>query len=83
MSRFLLDLQEANQTAINGSNGEPGGPSLVDDGSLNFARVIGSIGASIEPQFDQDEFGGDSDEYEVGDGQEATNGVVMEGVHYV
>ena len=54
----------------------------MDNGSLNFARVIGSIGAAIEPEFDQvdDEFAANND-YEPGDGHEADDAVI-EGMHY-
>ena len=64
ISRFLLDLQEANKRALDmDSSSDAGAAPDAGGGSLNFARFVGSIGASI---------GDDDDEYlsEVGRGWE-------------
>ena len=54
VSRFLLDLQAASRRTLKLSRSDPlnfgttwtdGG----DNGSLSFARVIGSLGSSIDP----------------------------------
>ncbi|TFK85096.1 hypothetical protein K466DRAFT_588382 [Polyporus arcularius HHB13444] len=62
VSRFLFDLQGANRQALHldSKNGPMSYSTYISDGSLSFARVIGSIGSSIpstsmysdDPDFD-------------------------------
>ncbi len=49
VSRFLFDLQGANRQALHldSKNGPMSYSTYISDGSLSFARVIGSIGSSI------------------------------------
>ena len=48
MSQFLIDLQEASRKSLKLNSDDPLHFSENSDGgSLSFARVIGSIGASI------------------------------------
>ena len=50
ISRFLLDLQEANRTDkdLNDGTSTQIISSTASVGTINFARVIGSIGASLD-----------------------------------
>ncbi|RDX51234.1 hypothetical protein OH76DRAFT_1481532 [Lentinus brumalis] len=49
VSRFLFDLQGANRQALHldSKNGPMSFSTYMSDGSLSFARVIGSLGSSI------------------------------------
>ncbi|RPD53385.1 hypothetical protein L226DRAFT_527161 [Lentinus tigrinus ALCF2SS1-7] len=47
--RFLIDLQEANHRTLKLASDQPLHLSNFDEGSLTFARAIGSIGATINP----------------------------------
>lgn len=51
VSRFLLDLQEANRAdvVLHCSLGELSTSTESGVGSINFARVVGSIGSTIGP----------------------------------
>ena len=46
--RFLLDLQEANQQELALSSDDSLDTSATPDGSLKFARVMGSIASTRE-----------------------------------
>ena len=64
--RFLLDLQEANQRDLKLDSDDPlhmSMPHEPGDGSLNFARVMGSIGSIVVSQGADDvEHHGSSDD---------------------
>ena len=47
MNRFLLDLQEASQRDVKLASDDPLHSSRTSFGSLNFARVMGSMGETI------------------------------------
>ncbi|RPD81463.1 hypothetical protein L226DRAFT_608688 [Lentinus tigrinus ALCF2SS1-7] len=49
---FLLDLQEANQRDLKLDSEDPMHTSMSITGSLNFARVMGSIGSIVVPGAD-------------------------------
>ena len=49
VSRFLLNLQEANKDAAMGINSVSELSNISEDKTINFARVMGSIGESFGP----------------------------------
>ncbi|RPD53397.1 hypothetical protein L226DRAFT_540571 [Lentinus tigrinus ALCF2SS1-7] len=57
MSRFLFDLQDANRRSLCLDSHDPLHFSAdTSDGSLSFARVIGSLGSSLPPPPTYDEY---------------------------
>ncbi|KAI0765625.1 hypothetical protein BD413DRAFT_637664 [Trametes elegans] len=49
VSRFLLDLQAANRRALRLDSRDPLHVDVSSAGTLSFARVVGSLGASLGP----------------------------------
>ncbi len=49
VSRFLLNLQEANKVAIRGMTSMDQLSTLAEGRTISFARFMGSIGESIGP----------------------------------
>ena len=49
VSRFLLNLQEANKGAVMGIDSVSQLSTIPEDKTISFARVMGSIGESFGP----------------------------------
>lgn len=71
MTRFLLDLQAANQRDVKLDSDDPMHRSNPSSGSLDFARVMGSIGEIISGSAD----GTEEDERQAAEGEIHDGGV--------
>ncbi|KAI1783683.1 hypothetical protein LXA43DRAFT_1130049 [Ganoderma leucocontextum] len=74
VQRFLFHLQSANRQALDMDSSRVGGAITQQSGSLVFARVIGSLGASIPPE----DFLGTPEDDMVEDEQEGGMGCTSE-----